>query len=489
MLRDARTADEEGPEAFAVALARRLDEVGEIDPVALADLFSCGFDRSPYGAAVAAEVRAFLVRRTLAHARAHAPYYRDRAVYAGETAWDALPTIDRAAVSAAGADFLADDVHLRSVCHTSGTTGQPLEVYKSHEEIRFIGACFSRLIAPLLAGERSLSLSFPSVHHGVPIPMPSPNIVFVGGMSDDTLIRDAHRVLATPYVVDGKERRISALSGFGYQLIFFTNYLLEQKVDPAGFGLAAISVAGGFLPDYWREFLEKSWGCPVHDRYSLTEGVGGATRCHGCGLFRPDLQVLFEAVDIDTGAPVAAGIGKLLVTNLYPFAQMMPLIRYETGDLVRVGACACGGGAPMAAFEFLGRYRNCISAGTGAGRRWLLFSAKLNNLLTAVPDLNLYEWFSNVRVAKDRTVGSLPIMALTHEVGADGRITIRIEVELRYSPYTRADRVAALTRTLTEDLSACAGTALGEALADGSAELDIEFLPPGGFEGEYMIKI
>ena len=483
------------PEALAGDLRQRLDATGTIDPAALADLFVASLHPSDHGRAVFRTLKMFLARRTIAHARARVPYYRDRAAYGepiGEEAGaavslGAIPSINRAIVAAAHADFLADDVHFRSVCHTSGVTGAPLEVYKSHEEIGFIGAFFSRMIAlPLAAPRRTLSLSFPTPHHGVPVPMPSPSIVFVGGVTDDALIKDAHRVLAADYRIDGEVRRISTLSGLGFQILFFTNYLLEQKADPAAFGLEGISVAGGFLPRHWRNFLEQAWGCPVHDRYSLTEAVGGATRCPACDLFRSDLQVIFEVVDVDTGRPLTSGIGKLLATNLYPFAQMMPLIRYETGDLVRLGECKCIQGP---AFEFLGRLGNCLSAGSGPDRRWLIFSAKLHELLAELPDFNVYEWYSNVRAVKDRSIGSQPIVGLTHQAGENGRIRIRLEAELRYSPYAHPERAAELKRRLTEGLAACEGTAFAEGLAQGRVDFDIELLPPGGFTGEYVIKI
>lgn len=48
---------------------------------------------------------------------------------------DGLPLLHRETVVERFEEFLADDVTLRVVSHTSGTTGTPLNLYKSYEEI------------------------------------------------------------------------------------------------------------------------------------------------------------------------------------------------------------------------------------------------------------------------------------------------------------------------------------------------------------------
>ena len=479
---------------FASELRRRLDAADRIEAGPLAKLFGFGFSPTEKGETVLGVLKNYLARKTLAHARQHTAYYRERDTYDVEIGerpdfgpdLSALPTINRAVVAENFKAFIAEDVRLRSVCHTSGTTGRPLEIYKSYEEIRFIGDFFTTLFASAYqAPERKLSLSFPTPHHGVPIPMPTPAVSFVSGVTDDTLIRDAVRVLSEDYVVDGQDRRISQLQGMAFQVIFFTNYLLEQGIDPSQYKLEFVNVAGGFVPKKWRKFLADSWGCTVNDRFSLTESAGGATRCQKCGAFRPDPQVIFEVLDVDTGAVLDGGIGKLALTNLYPFTQMTPFLRYETGDLVRQRECCSGGPG----FDFLGRLHNCIWTGTGDTRRWLLFSSELYEVLATIPDLNIYEWFSNVTAVHDRTVGSLPNVKVRHEIAEDGRIDITLKAELKYSPHTYRERTDELKRIILDHLKGCADSALASALDAGDARFDVNFLPPGGYDDEYVIKI
>lgn len=484
------------PASFLADLAGRLAGAPTVEPEPLADLFNLAMSAGDLHGPVLNVLQAELLRRTLAHARGNTRFYAAEPAYA---AWappppgapprlDGLPTISRQMVADHLQDFLARDVQLRSVCHTSGTTGRPLEIYKSFQEVRFIQAFFSRLFDPMLRQlpRRPLTLSFPTPHHGVAVPVPGPGIAFVGGVTDDTLIQDALRVLRTEYDVPGHDRRISVIGGMGFQVLFFTSWLLEQGLDPRELGIAAVNVAGGFMPAHWRRFLERAWGARVQDRFSLTESAAGASLCARCGCFHPDPHLIAEAVDHDGGHPVTTGVGRLVLTNLHPFAQMQPLIRYETGDLVEMRACAL---SPRPVFRFLGRARNAVSRVGKGPRRWLVFSAELHEVLATLPDLNLYEWFSNVRVARDRTVGSLPVMSLAAAPAEDGRLCLRLSAELRYAPHCHPARLEELRRLILGHLAAVPGTTLAEDLSSGAVAFETCFLPPGGLRDPYVIKV
>ncbi|NCJ07530.1 CoF synthetase [Synechococcales cyanobacterium C] len=483
------------PEAFSGEILARLRDIEVIDPDSLAKLFAMSFGVDAYSRTLFLSLQTALLWRTVEHARRHTRYYKERAAYA---AWqegpatkrmrlDSWPTLDRATITHHFSEFMADDVHLRSVCHTSGTTGQPLEIYKSFEEVNFLSRFFTQLFQPAFTvPSRPLTLSFPTPHHGVPVPMPSPGISFVGGVTDDTLIRDALRVLSTEYEVANHDRRISILSGMAFQVLFFTSFLLEQQIDPKGFHLSSINIAGGFVPWHWRQFLGNAWGCAINDRFSLTETVGGASCCQTCQWFKPDPQVFFEVVEVDSEATIDEGIGRLVVTNLYPFAQMMPLIRYATGDLVRCRSCHC---MPSPVFQFLGRSRNAVSSGKGQNRRWFIFSAELHEILAQIPDLNVYEWFSNVREVKDRTVGSLPIVSLKSLENANGQLEIHLSAELKYAPHCYPERLRQLEDLIVGHLRTVEGSEFATAQDNGEMTFTIHFLPPSGLKDPYIIKI
>jgi phenylacetate-coenzyme A ligase PaaK-like adenylate-forming protein len=477
---------------FAAELTRRLATVERLDPGPLAKLFTYAGAPGEHATALRHVLHNVLLDRTLAHAREHTRYYRRGAfrdwrprAYDEAPDLDRLPLLRRETVVEHFEEFLADDVTLRSVCHTSGTTGTPLDLYKSHEEIEFLQAYYRELIRPAVESmaSRPLVLLLPNVNHGVPVPMPSVGMTFVGGVTDDTLIQDARRLLGQTFRRKGYDSRISILTGLPHHVLLLTSYLMEQGVDPRELGLRSITVTGGFLSMNWIGFLEEAWGCIVNDRFTLTEAIGGASRVPGTDIFELDPHLVGEVVDPDTERRTDHPVGLLVLTNLYPFVQMQPFIRYTVGDLVR----RVPHHVPLR-FQFLGKVRNCISWVRDGRREWLLFSARLNELVNQFPDVNVYEWFSNVRVVHDRTIGSLPVLA-TSAVMEDGRLSIRVDLELRYAPHTRRSRVDEVREAIIEGLRATPDTALARRMDRGEVDLDVAFVGPGALDAPLVIKI
>jgi phenylacetate-CoA ligase len=109
----------------------------------------------------------------------------------------------------------------------------------------------------------------------------------------------------------------------------------------------AIQASAEMLTQPERELLERTFGCPVFDRYGSREVLNMAHECEahrGLHVFT-DLQVV-EVLDGDR--PAASGTpGRVVVTSLENYA--FPFIRYEIGDVaVRAGRrCPCGRPFPL----------------------------------------------------------------------------------------------------------------------------------------------
>lgn len=480
------------PHDFATELSRQLTTVRQIDASGLADLFRNAGGSGEHATALRHVLQKFLLARTLDHARRHTVYYRRRD-YAdwipsdseAEPELDGLPLLRRETVVEHFDDFLADDVKVRSVCHTSGTTGAPLDLYKSYEEIGFIQAYYTRFFQPVVASlpSRPLVMTFPNMHHGVPVPMPGIGMTFVAGVTDDTLIQDACRVLQTTFGMPGHDRRISILSGLHHHVLLFTSYLMERGIDPRDLHMNGVTVTGGFVAMNRLQFLLDAWGCMVNDRFTLTEAIGGAMRIHGTDIFELDPHLVGEVVDPDTERQTEGTVGLLVLTNLYPFVQMQPLIRYTVGDLVR----RVHGPGPLR-FQFLGKVRNCVGWRRDGRREWLLFSARLHELVSQFPDLSIHEWFSNLSVVHDRTVGSMPNLSVAATEEGD-RLSIHLSLELRYAPHLWPARVDELRRILVEGLRATPDTALAARMDRGEVVLDVVFYGPGALAAAPTIKI
>ncbi len=87
--------------------------------------------------------------------------------------------------------------------------------------------------------------------------------------------------------------------------------------------------------------IETAWGARCYDHAGATEMGAWGFECQAqAGLHVNEGEFICEIVDPETGQPTDDG--ELVLTNLGRVG--MPLIRYRTGDRVRVkkGACECG---------------------------------------------------------------------------------------------------------------------------------------------------
>ena len=109
--------------------------------------------------------------------------------------------------------------------------------------------------------------------------------------------------------------------------------------------IKSVLLSGDHVTPAMRAAIEQAWDCRVFEHYGSTEvGLGGAVQCRAhAGLHVREADLLFEVIDPATGQTLPDGAeGELVVTTLT--RRGMPLIRFRTGDLVRMAAepCACG---------------------------------------------------------------------------------------------------------------------------------------------------
>lgn len=127
-------------------------------------------------------------------------------------------------------------------------------------------------------------------------------------------------------------------------------YALAQRFGErlAGARPACIVSHAELLTDSMREAIERAAGVPVYDQWGTSELNRMAWQCkERCGYHVDADSFVLEILDED-GRPVKAGeMGRAVVTGL--INRMMPLIRYELGDLVVASdrRCACGRTLPM----------------------------------------------------------------------------------------------------------------------------------------------
>ena len=122
----------------------------------------------------------------------------------------------------------------------------------------------------------------------------------------------------------------------------------KERLDLASSAVRAIVVAGeagGSIPET-RHAIEKAWGARVFDHTGMTEMGAVTFECQprpGEGVHVIESEFIAEVIDPSTGSAMGAGeAGELVLTNLGRVGS--PLVRYRTGDQVRLtrGRCSCG---------------------------------------------------------------------------------------------------------------------------------------------------
>lgn len=189
-----------------------------------------------------------------------------------------------------------------------------------------------------------------------------------------------------------------------------------------------------------RALLEEVFRGRVADKYGSSENAALAIECPA-GSRHVFLNVgLIEAVD-DEGQPLPRGQpGRLLLTTLAN--DLMPLVRYEVGDIGAVdhGGCECGRTSPILR-DLLGREDDVVV--TKNGSRLALFAYNLLRGLNEVVAMQVVQQAPNRFLVRARlaradaeTFETAVLSAFDRMIGADpGRIvTFTYEEHIERAP-------------------------------------------------------
>jgi phenylacetate-CoA ligase len=135
----------------------------------------------------------------------------------------------------------------------------------------------------------------------------------------------------------------------------------ERGIDPreALPSFKSLLIAGESYPVEWAENMIAFWGANISEWYGTMQGgVNLAISCetgvldHGLRgvLHCMDHRVLCEILDPASDEPVKPGEeGEMVITSL--FREAFPVVRFRTGDRVRVVERACSCGRPFTGIE------------------------------------------------------------------------------------------------------------------------------------------
>jgi phenylacetate-CoA ligase len=171
------------------------------------------------------------------------------------------------------------------------------------------------------------------------------------------------------YLDDFLTRKVTVLRGYPSSISTIAEYVIRKRLDING--IKMILTASEVLTEDEKNLIKKAFKANVYNHYGLAEVCIMMGSCkEDNGLHNYDEYGYCEIIESENGKK------RLIGTNLHNLA--MPLIRYDTGDLVEVDweTCSCSRSLPTV--------KNII------GR-------KDNNILTKegfkIPTVNFYTMF------------------------------------------------------------------------------------------------
>lgn len=176
---------------------------------------------------------------------------------------------------------------------------------------------------------------------------------------------------------------IASIKSFGSRFIesyvtvvYLMARLIEKyRIEPPK--LDGVIAGAEKLFDFQKEQIERSFRCPVFNRYGATEFSNIASECEKREGLHINMDTLWVEVVDDDDRPVTGAAGNIVITDLGNRA--MPLIRYKIGDkgVLTDRICSCGRTFPMLK-EIVGRVSETLKTEDGREIHDMYFLWKLS---------------------------------------------------------------------------------------------------------------
>ena len=227
-------------------------------------------------------------------------------------------------------------------CQTSGTGGRPLRWLDTTQSWAWVGKCWGTIFTAAGVGEGD-RLLFPFSF--------GPFLGFWGAF-DSAVALGFLCIPAGGMSTIGRLRmlidnQVTVVCCTPTYALLMAEVAKQEGIDLVRSPVRGIFVAGepgGSIPEI-RSAIETAWGARVFDHTGMTEIGPMSLECREKpgGVHVIESEYIAEVIDPTTGKPVGEGEpGELVVTNLGRVGS--PVIRYRTGDQVRLtrGRCDCG---------------------------------------------------------------------------------------------------------------------------------------------------
>lgn len=261
---------------------------------------------------------------------------------------------------------------------TSGTTGEPLRCLDTDDSWRWWTECWAAVYRA--AGVTAMDRIFFAFSFG-------PFIGFWSGYDGARLIG----ALTFPGGGMSSVQRARAIAVNDISVLVCTpTYALHlaEVAEQEGIDLSSSNVRvtihagepGASIPST-KVRIEKAWGARCYDHVGATEiGAWGFECKEQAGVHVNEGEFIFEIIDPKTGD--ATDDGELVITNLGRIG--MPVVRYRSGDRVKLATEPCGCGRTFARLEggVIGRVDDVLIV-----RGVNVFPSAIENVIRQVPEV------------------------------------------------------------------------------------------------------
>jgi phenylacetate-CoA ligase len=312
--------------------------------------------------------------------------------------------------------------------HTSGTTGTPLKIYFSREDIQKRYAFFE--MRAIRWGGVDPGTPFAKVGGQLIVPFNQSKPPFwVWNSALNQLYMSSYHLsekYGKYYLEELNRRKLFSIHGYASSLYTLAYYANNFGIDTIKFKTAFNTAEPFYL--HQRELIEEVFNCRTHDHYTSSEYACLATECVEGNLhISPEVGII-EVLD-ENNIPVKIGeVGNLVLTGLLNYT--MPLIRYDIGDVGSISyeKCNCGCQFPLLK-NLEGRKDDLLITKDGRriGRLGPVFRGDINIKEAQIIQISLESICVKIVPGKDYSVqdGKTIIKRLKERMGE-----LNVEIEL-----------------------------------------------------------
>ncbi len=390
-----------------------------------------------------------------------------------------LPVMDKAQYQILAQEWLQTNASLpHFMIRTGGTTGMPTLQWG-----------YMPPYAPPAApspGEalRPLYLKAGDGRQGTVPHFPRDVGALIAPLRDEDGYRIMIEILKTKYNFAGYEDQFSRVSIPLPAAKKLVHYILVNNIELHGSGLKEVHTNSSFVTQSWRNKIESVLNAKLIDHYGFTEIQNArAHECPYCGYYHFPDTIYPEVVDArDRLLTAPHANGRLLVTRLLKeHDHAMPALRFDSGDVVQIGAyCEMAG---ECGFKPWGKVDHSIVIdGTGGGS---LYPVRYGDIQEALDHHPLVGRIDNTRhsLVTPTEGDAFPKWRLASQ----GDCRARLEVEMLFDPRLFVEAWRAFEAQLRLAL-ARSNREYQHAIDTAGFHLEIAGLPPGSLKDRDVMK-